>query len=49
MGYLIDPSTITLGGYTYNIILVSLGNFIGGALFLALPYYYITSGSKEEK
>ena len=48
MGYLIDPSTITLGGYAYNIILVSLGNFIGGVLFLALPYYFITSGSKEE-
>lgn len=48
MGYLIDPSTITLGGYAYNIILVSVGNFIGGVLFLALPYYFITSGSKEE-
>ena len=49
MGYLIDPSTITLGGYTYNIILVSLGNFIGGVVFLALPYYFITSGHKEEQ
>jgi len=49
MGYLIDPSTITLGGYAYNIILVSLGNFIGGVLFLALPYYYITSGNSDKK
>lgn len=49
MGYLIDPSTITLGGYAHNIILVSIGNFIGGVLFLALPYYFITSGEEEIK
>lgn len=48
MGYLINPETITLGGYAYNIVFVSLGNFIGGVLFLALPYYYITSGNKEK-
>lgn len=46
MGYLIDPLTITLSGYAYNIIFVSLGNFIGGVLFLALPYYFITSEKK---
>ncbi|MGL5379762.1 formate/nitrite transporter family protein [Clostridium sp.] len=49
MGYLIDPSTITLGGYAYNIIIVSLGNFVGGILFLGLPYYFITSGNKDKK
>lgn len=49
MGYLIDSSVITLGGYAYNVILVSLGNFIGGALLLALPYYFITSGENKNK
>ena len=47
MGYLIDSSVITLGGYAYNVIWVSIGNFIGGVLFLALPYYFITSGKKN--
>lgn len=48
MGYMIDPSTITLGGYAYNIIVVSLGNFVGGLCFLALPYYFITNtGDKK--
>ncbi|GAB6167807.1 formate/nitrite transporter family protein [Clostridium carnis] len=49
MGYMIDPSTITIGGYMYNIVLVSLGNFIGGALFLGLPYYYITMDNRKNK
>ncbi|MBQ6820325.1 MAG: formate/nitrite transporter family protein [Clostridium sp.] len=49
MGYLIDSTTITLGGYAYNIILVSLGNFIGGVLFIGLPYYIITNLKKESK
>ncbi|ATD54534.1 formate/nitrite transporter family protein [Clostridium chauvoei] len=47
MGVMLDPGTITIGGYMYNIIVVSLGNFIGGVVFLALPYYYITSNNKK--
>lgn len=46
MGIFIDPSAITVSGYMYNIIVVTIGNFIGGALFLALPYYYITNTKK---
>lgn len=43
MGHLINSTAITIGGFFYNIILVSLGNFIGGVLFLAIPYYFITN------
>lgn len=43
MGHLIDSATITIGGYFYNVILVSIGNFIGGVVFLAIPYYFITN------
>ncbi len=30
---------VTLGGYFYNLILVTFGNMIGGIVFVALPYY----------
>ncbi len=41
---LIMPGTeaISLTGFIYNISFVTLGNFIGGALFVALPYWYIS-------
>jgi nitrite transporter NirC len=40
---LIMPGTeaISLTDFIYNISFVTLGNFIGGALFVALPYWYI--------
>ncbi len=33
---------ITLAGYFYNIIVVTLGNMVGGIFFVALPYYLIS-------
>lgn len=33
---------ISLGGYIYNIGIVTLGNMVGGILFLAIPYYLIS-------
>lgn len=43
MGLLIPhPETVSILGYAYNILVVSLGNFIGGVVFLTLPYYYIS-------
>lgn len=37
---------ISIAGYIYNIVVVSLGNFVGGVVFLALPYYFITKDKK---
>ncbi|WP_297438695.1 formate/nitrite transporter family protein [uncultured Clostridium sp.] len=37
---------VSLGGAVHNLLWVSLGNFIGGTVFLALPLYYI---AKEKK
>ncbi|MGL4740406.1 MAG: formate/nitrite transporter family protein [Sarcina sp.] len=37
----IGGHAISLGGAVHNLLWVSLGNFIGGTLFLALPLYYI--------
>ena len=41
-------SDVTLAGYFYNIIVVSLGNMVGAILGLAIPYYII-AGEKEKK
>lgn len=38
--------TITLSGYFYNIIVVTLGNMFGGILGLALPYAIIANNKK---
>lgn len=34
--------TVSIGGYCYNLILATIGNIIGGALFVAVPYYLIS-------
>lgn len=31
--------TISLAGFAYNLLLVTLGNILGGALFVAVPYF----------
>ncbi|MCC6094744.1 MAG: formate/nitrite transporter family protein [Eubacterium sp.] len=38
---LLDPAgqAVTIGGYFYNLITVTIGNMIGGILFVAVPYY----------
>jgi nitrite transporter NirC len=33
------PETVTWGGFAYNMVWVSLGNIIGGALFMGLGYW----------
>ena len=41
---LLNPgaANVSIMGYVYNIGVVTLGNMIGGAIFLALPYYIIS-------
>ncbi len=36
-------NVITLGGYLYNILFVTLGNMVGAFVFLVLPYFVISS------
>lgn len=33
---------ITMGGFFYNLGIVTLGNMVGGILFIAVPYYVIS-------
>lgn len=35
-------SEITLGGFLYNLSAATLGNFVGGAVFIGLLYWYIS-------
>lgn len=39
---------VSIGGYVYNLAIVTIGNIIGGALFVALPYYLISRQKKEK-
>ena len=50
MGLLLPhDAAVTIGGWFHNIAWVSLGNFIGGVLFVGLPYYFITDKKKSTK
>lgn len=48
---LLNPGTyaVPVTGYLCNLLLVSLGNLIGGVVFVALPYYWIAYGGKANK
>lgn len=37
---------ISVSGYAYNILIVSLGNMVGGILFIAVPYFIISRKKK---
>jgi nitrite transporter NirC len=37
---------VSIFGYFYNILVVTLGNMVGGILFVAMPYFII---SKREE
>jgi nitrite transporter NirC len=39
LGVLLDPNTATWGGYWYNLGLSTLGNIVGGAVFVAGLYW----------
>ncbi len=40
-------ATVSLSGYLYNILIVTLGNIVGASLFLAIPYHIIAGKKKE--
>jgi nitrite transporter NirC len=45
---LLNPgeTAITIGGVIYNLVIVTLGNMVGGVVFVALPYY-LTGKAKK--
>ena len=42
-----DPGTVTVQGFISNIIPVTLGNIVGGGLFVAMSYYLIYLYKRE--
>lgn len=42
-------AALTIWSMVYNISWVTLGNLIGGAVFLAVPYWYISRNDKKAK
>ncbi|HHX60919.1 MAG TPA: formate/nitrite transporter family protein [Epulopiscium sp.] len=42
-----NGADVSVIGYIYNIGVVTLGNMIGGVLFMAVPYYIISKKVKE--
>jgi nitrite transporter NirC len=46
---LLNPNgaAVTIAGYFYNLIIVTLGNMVGGILFVAVPYYLISKKSSK--
>ncbi|WP_426446309.1 formate/nitrite transporter family protein [Paenibacillus sp. S-38] len=43
------PGTISLEGVIYNLIPVTIGNFIGGSLLMAAMYYYVNKPFLDEQ
>lgn len=42
-----NGADVSIMGYIYNIGVVTLGNMVGGVVFLAIPYYIISKNVKE--
>jgi nitrite transporter NirC len=38
------PDTVSVAGFAYNMLWVTLGNIIGGAVFVAGSYFVATNG-----
>lgn len=48
---LIHPmeQAVSIGGYFYNLFFVTLGNMLGGILFVALPYAFIAGRGESQQ
>ena len=42
-------ANVSLQGYIHNLTAVTLGNFVGGAIFVGLAYWYISKEKDEKK
>lgn len=41
-----NGAAVSMGGFWYNLLIVTLGNMVGGILFVAVPYYLISKNKK---
>jgi len=42
-----DPALVSWAGFARNLLLVTMGNVVGGALLIALPYWYVAQGQRR--
>jgi nitrite transporter NirC len=42
-----DPTVVSWGGFARNLAIVTGGNIVGGALLVALPYWYVAQGQRR--
>jgi len=42
-----DPSVVSWIGFARNLCVVTLGNVVGGALLVGLPYWYVAQGQRR--
>ena len=42
-----DPALVSWAGFARNLTVVTLGNVAGGALLVALPYWYVAQGQRR--
>jgi nitrite transporter NirC len=40
-------AAVSVSGYAYNLLFVTLGNMVGGIVFLAIPYYIISRNKNK--
>ena len=48
IGLMNQAADVAIGGVIYNLVIVTIGNVIGGVVFVALPYY-LTAKAKLNK
>lgn len=44
---LMGKSSITFGGAIYNVVFATLGNVVGGVVFMALPFAYVNPPTRD--
>jgi len=42
-----DPNLVSWAGFARNLAVVTLGNIVGGALLIALPYWYVAQAQRR--
>jgi nitrite transporter len=42
-----DPALVSWTGFARNLAVVTVGNIVGGALLIALPYWYVAQGQRR--
>jgi nitrite transporter NirC len=42
-----DPNLVSWAGFARNLSLVTLGNIVGGAMVIGLPYWYVAQGQRR--